>query len=117
MKIIAPVMGLLLLCACAGSSGLSKEERSKVDPAIMKLLSGAVVDDNDYDVSLRPDGAKEYEIIVRLTSTDDLRSAGIRIQTAAGSVATARVTLSELKNMLHMPSVKFVQNGSRNTTH
>jgi hypothetical protein len=117
MKSIFPVMWLLLMCACSGSSELSTEERSKIDPAIMKLLSGSVVDEQAYDVGLRPDGTKEYEVIIRLTTTDELRSAGIRIQTAAGSVATARVTLGELRKILHFPSVRSVENSSKNTVH
>jgi hypothetical protein len=117
MKSILPVMWLLLVYACAGSSDLSKEERSKIDPAIMELLSGTAVDEHAYDVGLRPDGTKEYEVIIRLTTTDELRSAGIKIQTAAGTVATARVTLSELKKILHFPSVRSVENGSKNALH
>jgi hypothetical protein len=114
MKSILPTMCLLLVCACAGSTDLSKDERSKIDPAIMKLLSEPSIDETVYDVGRRDDGTKEYGVILRVTTTDELRSAGIRIQSVFGNVATARLTVKELRTILSLPSVRSVENGSRN---
>jgi len=80
----------------------------------MRLLSGAGVDEKDYDVGIRPDGVKEYEVIIRSNSTEELRSAGIKIQSVFGNVLTACLTLSELRKILSLPSVRSVENGSKN---
>jgi hypothetical protein len=70
-----------------------------------------------YDVTVRHDGTREYGIIVRTTSVDSLRAAGIRIQSVFGDVVTARVTVDELLDIARLPSVRAVQNGARSTLH
>lgn len=79
----------LSLCGCSSTSDLSKGEPAKVDPAIMRLLSGTGFDEKDYDVGVRPDGAKEYEVIIRVNKTEELQSTGIKIQSVFGNVLTA----------------------------
>jgi hypothetical protein len=116
MRVIA-VAWLLSLTACSSTSDLSKEERAKVDPAIMRLLSGDGVDEKEYDVGTRSDGAKEYEVIIRANTTEDLRSAGIKTLSAFGNVLTARLTLPELRRILRLTSVWSVENGSKNQLH
>jgi len=115
-RMIAAVL-LLSVCACKSTSDLSKEERAKVDTAIMKLLSGAEVDDKDYDVGARQDGFKEYGVIIRAEKTDELQSAGIKIQSVFGNVVTARLTLAEMRRILSLSSVRSVENGSKNYPH
>jgi hypothetical protein len=108
---------MLSLCGCSITSDLSKEERAKVDPAIMRLLSGIEFDEKDYDVGVRPDGVKEYEVIIRANQTEELQSAGIKIQSVFGNVLTARLTLPELRKILSLSSVRSVENGSKNYPH
>jgi hypothetical protein len=108
------VISLLLLFACASAPELTQEERLKIDPSIMKLLSGSDVDESKYESSLRADGVKEYEVIIRAKTTEELKSAGIKIQSAIGDVITARLTMQELRSILKLPSVRSVENGSRN---
>jgi hypothetical protein len=108
---------VLSLCACSSTTDLSKEERAKVDPALMKLLSGAGIDEKDYTVGIRPDGVKEYEVIISAKKTEELQSAGIRIQSVFGNVLTARLTLPELRKILSLSSVRSVENGSKNYLH
>ena len=115
-RVIAAVW-LLSLSACSSTSDLSKEERAKVDPAIMRLLSGTGFDEKDYDVGVRPDGIKEYEVIIRANKTEELQSAGIKIQSVFGNVLTVRLTLPELRKILSLSSVRSVENGSKNYPH
>ena len=105
---------LLSLCACSSASDLSIEERAKVDPAIMRLLSATGFDEADYDVGVRPDAVKEYGIIIRANNMNELQSVGIKIQSVFGNVITARLTLAELRKILSLPSVWAVENGSKN---
>jgi hypothetical protein len=111
------IAALLLLSACTSSPELTKEERAKLDPALSKLFSGINIDEKEYDVFTKPDGLKEYEVIIRVSKPDELQAAGIRLQSNFGPVLTARVTLSELRKILSMSSVQTVQNGSRNYLH
>jgi len=70
-----------------------------------------------YDMTRRPDGTREYGIIIRTTSVDSLRAAGIRIQSVFGDVITARVSVDELRTIVRLPSVRAVQSGGKNTLH
>jgi hypothetical protein len=105
---------LLSLCACSSTSELSREERAKADPAIMKLLSGANINEKDYDVGFRPDGVKEYGVIILANKLEELKSRGIKIQSVFGDVLTARLTLPELREILSLSSVRAVGVGSKN---
>ena len=108
---------LLSFWACSGTSDLSKEERAKVDPALMRLLSGTGVDEREYDVGIRSSGVKEYEVIIRADKTEELQSAGVKIQSNFGNVVTARLTVPELRKVLRLTSVRNVENGSKNYLH
>ncbi len=114
---LVAVASLLFLCACSGTPDLSKEERAKVDPAIMRLLTGTGVNEKDYSVGVRQDGVREYEVIIRASKTEELESAGIRIQSVFGDLLTARLTLPELRKILSLSSVRSVENGSKNFPH
>jgi hypothetical protein len=113
---VVPVLCLFAL-SCSGSMTLSEAERSKLDPPLTKLLVDERVLDADYDVGLRPDGSKEYGIIIRSHNVEDLRSAGIRVGSVFGDVITARVTIPELRKVLGITSVRSIQVGSKNYPH
>lgn len=49
--------------------------------------------------------------------TEELQSTGIKIQSVFGNVLTARLTLPELRKILSLPSVRSVENGSKNYLH
>ena len=114
-------MVILAFClfafSCSGSMPLSEAERSRLDPPLAKLLLDERVLDADYDVGLRPDGSKEYGVIIRSHNVEDLRSAGIRVGSVFGDVITARVTIPELRKMLRITSVRSIQAGSKNYPH
>ena len=114
---LTAVAWLLFLCACSSTSDLSKVELAKADPAIRRLLSAAEVDEREYTVGVRPSGVKEYEVIIRANSTEELRSAGVRILSTFVDVFTARLTLPEVRRVLNLSSVRSVENGSKNQLH
>jgi hypothetical protein len=107
-------ISLLLLFACASAPELTQEERQKIDPPLMKLLSGSGVDGSKIESRLRSDGEKEYEVIIRAKTTEELKSAGIKIQSVIGDVITAHLTIQELRSILKLPSVRSVEGGSQN---
>jgi hypothetical protein len=101
-----------VLWGCASVSTLSQAERAKLDPGLIRLLEGEAGSNDTYDVSLRANGEREYNVILRCSHPDELRSAGIRIGSVFGDVVTARLTISELRKAVALQSVKAVQNSS-----
>ncbi len=113
MRLILPIL-ILLFFSCSGVYRLSDVERSKLDPAVQRLLTQERMVDTDYDTTVRPDGSKEYGLVVRANNTDEIKEAGIRVSSVFGDVVTVRVTLEELKKLVGLSSVRSVQNGSKN---
>jgi hypothetical protein len=111
-RLIFPLLGLLLF-SCSGAR-LSDVERSKLDPALQRLLSGERVVESEYDTAIRPDGSKEYALVVRSSNVDELKKAGIQVSSVFGDVVTVRVTLEELRKVVALSTVRSVQNGSKN---
>lgn len=103
--------------SCGGPPTLTDQERAKLDPNLHALLTGGSVSTDRYDMTVRSDGTREYGIIIRTTSVDSLRAAGIRIQSVFGDVITARVSVDELRTIVRLPSVRAVQSGGKNTLH
>jgi len=107
----------ILALTCGGPKELSDEERAKLDPRLIELLNSSSVSDAAYDVSMRPDGQKEYGVIIRTNNTDALRTIGIQVQSVFGDVVTARLTTDELRKVVALQSVRAVQNSGRNIPH
>jgi hypothetical protein len=110
----AIVLGVLFLYACSSSSNLSEADRLKLDPLLVRLLNAERILDADYDSNLRPDGTREYAVIIRSKSVEDLRSAGIQVASVFGDVITARVNIAELKKIVRLNSVRAITVGSKN---
>ena len=86
----------------------------KLDPALTRLLNAERVVEADYDSSVRPDGTKEFAVIIRSKNVEDIKSAGIKVGSVFSDVITARVSLAELRKIVQLGSVRFVLLGSKN---
>ena len=107
----------LLLAGCSSTTELTEVERQKLDPQLTMLLRGDIVAESDLDAGIRKDGSKEYGVIIRSKSVEEIKQAGIQIGSAFSDVITARVTIPELRKILSLTSVRAVQSGSKNRTH
>lgn len=96
---------------------LTDAERAKLDPALIALLKREDVVEKEYVVSTRADGAKQYAVIIRSTSPEELRAAGIPVEAVVGDVITARVTKEELRKLVALSSVRAVTNSGRDNLH
>ena len=114
---IPAILLLFFVASCCGSRELSSSERAKLTPGLLALLTEESAPDALYDVSMRADGTKEYGIIVRSTNPDELRAQGIAVQSAIGDVITVRVSKEQLRSLLSLPSVRSVDQGSKNQLH
>ncbi len=111
-----------LLCAvialqCGQANSLSREELAKLDPGLQQLFSQPPPSNSSYDASVRANGVKEYGVIIRSTSPQDLRDAGITLGSIFGEVITARVSVEELRRIVAIPTVRAVEQGPRNEIH
>jgi hypothetical protein len=107
----------LFMISCSASRDLNPEERAKLSPGLIALLTEDSVPDELYDVTHRPDGSKEYGVIIRSTQPEVLRAHGIAVQSAIGDVITARVTRDQMRSLLALPSVRSVEQGTKNQLH
>ena len=115
-KIMFMCFAATVALSCSGP-GLSVEERAKLDPVLQELVSGQTVSEQRYDVTVRPDGTKEYGVIVRTDAPDDVRALGVAVGSVFGDVVTVRVTPDELRRIAALKTVKSVQNSGKNLPH
>jgi len=106
-----------LMLSCGGPMALTEAERAKLDPGLQSLLAEGTGPETRYDVTVRSDGTREYGVIVRTTDAEQLRAAGIRVQSVFGDVVTVRVSVDELRNVARLPAVRAVQNSGKDTLH
>ena len=83
----------------------------KLHPAFQALISGkpAVA-----EVSLSKTNEPLYEASITTTNADAVRSLGIHLNSVFGTIATARITVDQLKMLIELNDVKFVDPGSEN---
>ena len=125
-----------LLCSflafhCGQGTSLTREEMAKLDPGLQQLFAqplpvppgrGSSTDsgqpaDASYDISVRANGVKEYGVIIRSSSPQDLRDAGIQVGSVFGDVITARVSVDELRRIVSLSTVRAVEQGKRSEIH
>jgi hypothetical protein len=106
---------LLVGCATTGPR-LTSLEQEKLDPALQRLVLGASPSPAEYDVTPGPSGEELFGVVVRTDDVDHVRSAGYDVSSAFGGIAIVRVTITGLRALVKLPSVKNVTNGSKNKT-
>jgi hypothetical protein len=106
---------LCIFCAlqCSQETSISREETDKLDPGLRRLFADMPPADASYDVSLRPNGVKEYGVIIHSSSPQDLRDAGITVGSVFGDIVTARVSVDELRRAVSLPTVRAVEQANR----
>ena len=100
---------------CSSSKSLSDIEKAKLDPPLTRLFVDGKIDENQISGSLRPDGKREYDVIVRSEHPDEIRALGVTVTSVFGDVIVVHVTIDEMRTIISLPSVRAVQAGSRNT--
>jgi hypothetical protein len=110
------LLALASLC-CGQTSPLSDAERSKLDPDLVALFESPEPPVDRYDVTMRPDGSREYGLFVRTSDPAELRALGITVGSVFADLATVRVTKEELRRLLALKSVRAVQNSTRSELH
>jgi hypothetical protein len=115
-RYVLVLCGLLAL-QCGHGKSLSREEMAKLDPGLQQLFAAQPPADAPYDVTVRSNGVKEYGVVIRSSSPQALRDAGIQVGSVFGDVVTARVSVDELRHVVSLPSVRAVEQGARSEIH
>jgi hypothetical protein len=111
------LLASVVLSACTLHHDLAPDQLAKVDPKLRVLLEREHVSDAQYDVSVRPDGTREYGVIVYGSNPDTLRTLRIPLQTVLGEMMTARVSVAELRLLAIQPTVRSIMNSGKVSPH
>ena len=106
-----------LFHGCSSTPPLTDQEMAKLHPQVQRLLAGEPVPELDETSSLRSDGSRAYELIVRTTKPDELHSIGVTPQSQFGDVLTVRATAEEIVKLAQLPSLIAIEPGSKNFPH
>ena len=101
---------LLLLAGCSASHDLTPEQKSKLDARLQILIgSDARSLPDGLDTTNRPDGTREYAVIIRGGKAEEIKAAGIRVAGVVGELVTARVTIEELRTLARLQGVRSIE--------
>jgi hypothetical protein len=100
---------------CSSSKSLSDTEKAKLDPPLFHLFAGEQVDKSLVNETLRPDGIKEYAVIVRSEDPEEIQALGIAVSSVFGDVIVVHATIEELRKIASLPTVRALQAGSKKT--
>ena|GEM_PF-745530 len=111
--IVSLAISLLLTAGGCSSNKLTDDMKQKLDPPLIRLVEDQPVSESDYDQTVRPDGEKEYGVIIRGTDPEEVRAMGIHLNSIFGEVMTARLTREELVRVIRLSSVESVRAGDK----
>jgi hypothetical protein len=110
---------LLLLCIAAGAFGcgssaeLTPDQLSKIDAHLQPVLQGGIPTRDGCTASVDEVGITRYRVIIR-GNADDIRDAGISVETMLGDILTANVGVEQIRSLAKLASVKSIECGSKN---
>ena len=102
---------LLALAGCGGGANtLSEEQMQKLTPALQRIVEGKTSSSvRSLSTRTRPDGTTEYAVLLRVTDADAVREAGIPLNSVQGAVATARLSVDELRRAAQLNAVTRIE--------
>ncbi len=115
MKFITFFTLFLLLWwgGCTTQSRLSATEKQKLDPDLRRLLENPENSPPQLTALKGQDGKTRYRVIIHIDHPKALQQAGIVINSRVGNRVTALVTLKQLRQLVRLPEVNFVESGSK----
>ncbi|MCC6398557.1 MAG: hypothetical protein IT282_16205 [Bacteroidetes bacterium] len=117
MRTIWFLLFAAMLVSCSTEPVLTADEQAKLDPMLQELVLGRSINERRYDCTVRPDGTREYGVIVRTGAPDEIRALGIAVGSVFGEIVTVRVNAAELRRVASLKSVTSIQNSGQNTLH
>lgn len=113
-------IALMILAVCtivtagagcgSAENTLSDAEMDKLAPALQRVVQGdPSATPQRLPTETRPDGTTAYVVLVRMSDADAVRKAGIPINSVQGSVATARLSVGELRKAARLDAVTRIE--------
>jgi hypothetical protein len=106
---------MLLSLHYSSTKSLSDTEKAKLDPPLVHLFAGEHVDKSLVGEILRPDGIKEYAVIVRSKHPEEIKALEVVVNSVFGDVIVVHATIEELRKIASLPSVLALEVGSKKT--
>lgn len=104
---------LSVIAMCSSSSNLSAEQMAKLDAPLQRLVSGSGQLSHLLTEVQSPDGEARYAVILRVTDAAAVKSSGLPIASTAGTIMTARLTVSEIRRAAGMAAIVAVETPER----
>jgi len=104
---------LMAASACGGAEALSSEEMDKLSPALQRVVQGDEPPPLSDLVTATRDGETVYAVILRVTDAQAVREAGIPLNSVQGSVATARLTVDQIRDAARVTEVARIEESGR----
>lgn len=106
---------LVLSIHCSSINSLSDADKAKLDTPLVHLFAGDQVDKSLVGETLRPDGTKEYAVIVRSEHPEEIKALGVGVSGEFGDVIVVHATIEELRKITSLPTVRALEVGSKKT--
>ncbi len=120
MKKFIHIMMLFLVFvpqSCNNKQTLSPSEKEKLDPQLQQLLLEDGVTEKRYNVSMNENGKKVYGVIILTKNPEDIKRLGIHLNSVHGEIVTAKLRPEEIRNIVNLNSVQYLENSKKNYPH
>lgn len=81
---------------------------SKLSPELVQLIE-TETDSSIESVGVNESGKSLYEVLIRTSDVEQLKEAGISVNSESGGIATARLTVSEIEQAANLESVSMIR--------
>jgi hypothetical protein len=102
-----------IFVSCSSGNNLTKQEKSKLDPSLQRLLKDEVIADKNYNVRVAENGSKMYGVIIRCSDATQLEQAGIPVNSVSGDIITAKLSIEQIRKVVTLPAVSSVENSTK----
>ncbi len=108
--LLATLVCASMLQSCTSSLKLTEEERQKLDPRLHFLFDEETrAIPVNIEATTQPDGTVLAGVIIHCSQPEDLRFLGDKVRTTVGQLVTAKLGKQDLKRVLQIASVKYVE--------
>ena len=101
------LMAFLVGCL-ASRKELTDEEKAKLDSGLLQMVM-----EQNSGASAQT-ASQMVHVIIHTSDIEALKKLGIELQTTHDRFATARVRIGQLRQLLALPTVQFIELGSTN---
>ncbi len=108
--LITTLICATILLGCSSSDRLTEEESRKLDARLHFLFDdkkpGAL---GSIDVATQPNGTVLAGVIIHCSNLEDLHFLGDKVRTKTEHVATAKIGAEDIRRVLQLGSVRYVE--------